>query len=133
MSIPFDYQHINNVEGHISPSQIKIGNNTAFKFWWRSLYQRLLSVIDFDIIPEWNRENRALFNYGIFIDGRLAVFERDDLGLIFQRCNLSGYGVYYQPTRALVSNPYFNTSLDLNKDGSIDEYEISFINHRILN
>ena len=24
-----------------------------------------------------------------------------------------------------------NTSLDLNKDGSIDEYEISFINHRI--
>ena len=26
-----------------------------------------------------------------------------------------------------------NTSLDLNKDGSIDEYEISFINHRILN
>lgn len=26
-----------------------------------------------------------------------------------------------------------NTSLDLNKDGSIDEYEINFINHRILN
>lgn len=26
-----------------------------------------------------------------------------------------------------------NTSLDLNKDGYIDEYEISFINHRILN
>ena len=26
-----------------------------------------------------------------------------------------------------------NTSLDLNKGGSIDEYEISFINHRILN
>ena len=26
-----------------------------------------------------------------------------------------------------------NTSLDLNKDGSIDEYEIRFINHRIIN
>ena len=37
---------------------------------------------------------------------------------------------------AMVSKNYgstTNTSLDLNKDGSIDEYEISFINHRILN
>ena len=113
MNIPFDYQQINNFEGHISPSQIKVRNSAAYKFWWRSLYQRLLSVIDFNILPDWNMENRALFNHGIFIDGRLAVFNRDDLGLIFQRCTLSGYGVYYQPVNAIVTNPYFDTSLEL--------------------
>lgn len=37
---------------------------------------------------------------------------------------------------AMVSRNYgstTNTSLDLNKDGAVDQYEINFINHRILN
>lgn len=37
----------------------------------------------------------------------------EEFGMIFQPCTLSGYDLYYQPTRAICTNPAFKKSLDL--------------------
>ena len=102
---PFDYPEINNMAGHYSPSVVKAFNNEYFGYWERALFQRAQSAIILDI--PWSGAEKDFFYYCLFQFGYLAILQPVEYGLIFQPCTLSGYDLYYQPTRALITNPAF--------------------------
>lgn len=111
---PLNYEQINNLAGHYNPSQVKAYNNASFWFWERSLFQRACSTIEINDLPEsWRGSVRDFLYYCLFRLGFVSVFENVNFGVSFQPCTLSGYDFYYQPSRALITNPALETSLDL--------------------
>ena len=90
-----------------SPNAVVKNDSEAYWFWIRALYQRLCSVIEFDLPENWNRA-RDFFEAILFSQGYLAVFKHKEFGTVFQPCTLSGYDFYYQPTRAIITNPLMN-------------------------
>lgn len=96
-----------------TPTHINPKNNATFEFWQRALFQRAMSVLKFTLPDEWRGSTEDFFNYCLFRYGYLAVFRTDELGLVFNPCTLSGYNFYYQPTRAIVTNPTFTVSKEL--------------------
>lgn len=110
---PFNFDQINIAAGTYSPSCVKSFDNQTFAFWERSLFQRALSVLEFDLPADWTGSKRDFFLYVLFRFGYGVVFKRDEYGLLFQPASLSGIDVWYRPTRAIVSNPAFTSSLDM--------------------
>lgn len=114
MYTPLNYEQLNVVEGTYTPSVIKYKNTKAFQFWQRALFQRACSVLDFKLPDNWQGGRRDFFLYCLFRYGYVVVSELPQFGVYFQPCSLSGYDFYYQPTKALVSNPAITEVLDLN-------------------
>ena len=110
--VPFNYEKINLIQGTYVPSQQKLRNNQAFRYWERSLFQRALSAIEIKIPDEWT-EAVDLFNYCLYGNGFLAVFNRDDYGITFQPAKLTGIDWYYRPTMAVISNPALDAGMEL--------------------
>lgn len=106
------YKLENFFSGVQSPSAVIKNNSAAYWFWVRALYQRLCSTIEFNLPNDWNRA-RDYFEACLFCFGYLAVFEDDKFGTVFQNCTLSGYDFYYQPSKAIVTNPLLPRSLEL--------------------
>lgn len=122
--LPLNYEQINMIAGLIRPSCVKSYNNKTFNFWERALFQRALSVIDFTLPENWTGSIKDLFEFCMFAQGRVAVFESDDYGITFQPCALTGFDWYYRPTNAIVTNPALKSeSLDM-KIGSEGDCEI---------
>lgn len=118
--LPLNYNKINCIAGHYTPSMVKSYNNGAFAFWERSLFQRCQSVISIDGLPdEWRGSVRDFLYYCILRFGFVAVFDDSKFGLSFQPGTLSGYDFYYQPTKVLISNPYLATQLEIGKNTEI--------------
>lgn len=114
MYSPLNYQQINSIAGQYHPSSVKSYNNRTFLFWERALFQRALSVIDYDEFPEeWNGAVKDLFEYCILTLGFVPVFEIPQYGKTFNPGTLSGYDWYYRPTKAIITNPALPYSLDL--------------------
>lgn len=113
MYAPLNYEQINLMAGEYSPSCIKAYNNETFKFWERALFQRALSIMEFNLPEDWTGSIKDLFDYVLFTMGYIAVFEHIDHGLTFQPCGLSGFDWYYRPTKAIVTNPDLPGGLDL--------------------
>ena len=57
MYTPLNYDQINLAAGTYSPSTVKAYSNKTFDFWVRALFQRACSVIEFDLIEEWEDDN----------------------------------------------------------------------------
>lgn len=110
---PLNYEQINVSAGTYSPSCVKAYNNQTFAFWERALFQRALSVLDFDLPESWTGSIKDFFLYVLFRYGYGAVFKTPEFGLLFQPASLNGYDVWYRPTNAIISNPAFIESLDL--------------------
>lgn len=103
---PLNYDQINNVEGHIQPSMLKYCNSITFAYWQRSLFQRAISTIDFQNLPEgWEASVRDFFYWCVFSYGYVGVFKTDKFGLVFQPGGLKGFDFYYQPVEFIVANP----------------------------
>ena len=113
MYTPLNYEQINLAAGTYSPSTVKAYNNKTFDFWIRALFQRACSVIEFDLIEEWEDDKKDFFVWCLFRYGYLSVFNHNDYGLTFQPCALSGYDWYYRPSKAIISNPALSSSLEL--------------------
>ena len=94
-----------------TPNPVK-NNSEAFWFWFRCLYQRLCSIVEFKLPDDWNRA-RDYFEAILFSKGFMCVFNDKEFGTVFSNCTISGYDFYYQPTRALVTNPLMKTSREL--------------------
>lgn len=92
-----------------SPNAVVKNNSAAYWFWVRALYQRVCSVIEFKLPADWNRA-RDFFEAVLFSQGYLCVFNDKEFGTVFQNCTLSGYDFYYQPSRAIVTNPLMTYS-----------------------
>lgn len=113
MYVPFNYEHINIAAGTYNPSPVKAYNNYSYAYWCRSLIQRIRAVYEFKLPDLWAGPVKDFFYWCLLRYGYVAVFKRDKYGLMFQPCNISGVSVYYQPTRATISNPAFKDSFDL--------------------
>lgn len=111
--IPLNYNQINVGAGTFSPSPVKSYNNRTFGFWIRALFQRITSVIEFDLPDEWQGTVKDFFLYCIYKYGFVAVFDSDEFGMSFQPCAPKGYDFYYQPTDVVISNPLYQATLKI--------------------
>lgn len=102
---PLNYDKINNINGHVRVSTVKNRNNLSFAFWERALFQRAASVLEFDFPEEWQGNIKDFIIYVLFKCGYGVVAEDSTHGIFFQPCTLNGYNFYYQPTKAIVTNP----------------------------
>lgn len=114
MEIPVLFNYNNAYTSQIKPGMIHSRNTTLTWFFERILTQRLFSVFEYDLPEEWDKD---YFMYVLWLYGFGAVINTDKYGVIFQQCTLSGYNVYYRPSKVLVSNPLLQTKeLTINKD-----------------
>lgn len=114
--VPFDNAQLNLASGSYDPSTIRPYNNMAFSFWCRSLYQRLTSTIELTLPEEWSGNVKAFFEWVLYANGFLCVFQDDKFGKSFQPCTLYGIDFYYQPTEAIIANPRLNTRLIIGEE-----------------
>lgn len=119
-----DEKMINLLESfHVPNTYWKI-KTVEYRYWFRSLLQKIDSSIIFDGLPDgWSNDFFMLCLWAI---GYVTVFksERKDLnkygdGVLFQPCTLSGYDFYYQPTKAIVSNPMFEKEFTLGSNAEL--------------
>lgn len=112
MYTPLNYEQLNIVDGTRFPSTHYTKNTAAFNYWWRSLYERAISVFDFKM--KIRPDALDLLRWSIFVGGVSVFFKHAVYGVINQPCTLGGgYNIFYRPTKAIVTNPAFTTSLEL--------------------
>ena len=109
---PFNYNQLNIASGTYSPSTVKSYNNQVFKFWERALYQRAISVIDFEGLP-FDGAVKDFFQFCLYSYGFVGFIDTHNVeyGKIFQPGTLKGFDIYYQPTDFLVANPYLPANM----------------------
>ena len=99
---PYMYDYINAEVSQHSPSTVHTKNTELQRFFARYLLQKAMSVFKWDLPETWDRDYFLYVLYGI---GYIAVLNTDKYGVIPQQCGLEGYNIFYQPKRALVTNP----------------------------
>ena len=105
----YDYDFINRYNAHIKPSTVHAQENATTWFFRRYLLQKIISVFEFEGIPEeWSTN---YFLYTLFCLGFVAVVRTDKYGVICQHCSLYGYNIYYQPTNVNIANPLLRGNL----------------------
>lgn len=107
-NLPFLYDYINAETSRHSPSTIHVNNNDLNIFFERYLLQRAMSVFKWELPETWDKN---YFLYILYCYGYIAVVNTDKFGVICQQCGLQGYNVYYQPTKAVISNPLLTGNL----------------------
>lgn len=116
---PFTNEQLNLASGSYDPSTIRPYNNMAFSYWARSLYQRMVSSIEFELPEDWKGNIKSFFQWVIFARGYAAVFNSQEFGESFQPCNLWGIDFYYQPVKAVIYNPKYQAELEIDKECGI--------------
>lgn len=105
----YDYDFINRYNAHIKPSTMHSQDNATTWYFRRYLLQKVISVYEFDGVPEtWSKD---YFLYTLFVMGFVAVVNTDKFGVIPQHCSLYGYDVFYRPTNAVIANPLLRGTL----------------------
>lgn len=102
MSVPFMYDHINAATSQVNPSTMHASNNALTVYFARYLTQKAVSVFEWTIPEEWGRDYML---YALYLFGHVALVKTNEYGIIPQACTLSGYDVFYRPTRVLIGNP----------------------------
>ena len=113
--LPVYSDFINLYNSSFSPSTVHTKNTALSAYYRRYLYQRLLSVYEFNLPKEWEK-NYVLFT--LFIWGHFAVFDTEKYGVIAQGGTPAGIGLYYNPVEYLVANPLLSylPRLQIGKD-----------------
>ena len=104
MNLPVNYEFINQYNAMRSPSTVHCRNTALVEYYTRYLFQKVISVFEFENLPEEWADN--YFKYVLFGSGVIAVIYTDKYGVICQDCGLSGFDVFYQPTRCIIANPH---------------------------
>lgn len=113
----FDERTIELLENMKVPNTYWNNRSKEYKYWFRSLLQKMDSALVFNGLPEdWSQDFFLLCLWAL---GYVAVFDTARWGVAFQPCTLSGFDFYYQPTKALVSNPLYTKQLEIHKDCEI--------------
>lgn len=97
----YDYEFMNSYNGRRSPTGT-VENDYMTSYFMRSLYQRAVSVFDWDLPAGWNAN---YFRNVLFANGFIGVIDSHKFGVIPQICTLTGYGLYMQPTNLMVKQP----------------------------
>lgn len=118
--IPKNYEQINLIAGTYTPNSVKPCDNYSYVYWERSLFQRALSVIRIDGLPdEWDENVKDFLYWCLFRIGFVACFNSNKFGKSFQPCTLKGYDFYYQYTEAIITNPSLKVTLQIHKECEI--------------
>lgn len=85
--------------------------NASMDYWARSLFQRLTALIEFEGLPEaapgqygWDKD---ALKFGLFMLGFQVIFKSKTYGVVPQPGTVTGFGLQYQPSGAMVNTPYF--------------------------
>lgn len=116
---PLNFSQITNINSVNSPSTIKQRNNRAYAFWCRALFERAMSVFEWKIPDLWLGPQMELMQFVLARNGFGLVAHEKDYGYFFQPCTLSGFGFFYQPIQAILSNPALNKTYNIGKDCEI--------------
>jgi len=116
--LPVLYDQKNLYNAQINPSTVHASNTALSGFFQRYLMLKLFSRYDFTLPEDWDQD---YFRYVLFTIGFIGVMNTDKFGVICQHGTVSGYNIYYRPTRLLVANPALRRSYDLtiNEDCAI--------------
>ena len=113
MYTPINYNKIRNINACYTPQHRKYMNTAVYDFWVRALFQRACSTIILEVPDNWNGSATNFLYWCLLRYGYVAVFDRDDLGIVFNPASLYGIDFFYQPTNAVIANPALEKSLDL--------------------
>lgn len=112
--IPFSYNYLNQVNSQTPQAFIRIHNTGASRFFKKYLMQDALAVLKWTLPENWDAD---YFRYVIMGFGFCTIFKTDLFGVIPQHCTLSGYNVFYRPTKALIANPLIGSEeLQINQN-----------------
>lgn len=114
---PLFYPQLNLYSGTHIPSSYHTKNTLAFDYWTRAFYERLINGLKIE--TPWIGDTKDFFNYCLYGNGFLAIFESAEFGLAFQPCTVSGYDFYYRPTTAIVTNPLLSKTFEIGKNCEI--------------
>lgn len=126
----FDERMINILESIHVPNTYWEKRSVEYQYWFRSLLQKIDSSIIFDGLPEgWSED---FFHMCLWLCGYVCVFKPDaDLlkkmgadwviknPVVFQPCTLAGYDFYYQPSEAVVANPFYEKTFKIHETAEI--------------
>lgn len=105
----YDYDFINRYNSRRKPSTVHSAENATSWYFRRYLIQKIISVFEFEGIPEdWSKD---YFLYTLFVNGFVAIVNTDKFGVIPQHCSLYGYDVFYRPTNVNIANPLLRGNL----------------------
>jgi len=103
----FDYYQLNNIINSSQvPSTLHTKNNATAAFYQRYLLEKAISVFDWKLPENWNKD---YFLYVLYCMGYVGVVNTDKYGVIPQWGTISGYNLYYAPADFLLSNPLIGT------------------------
>lgn len=115
----FDERQISILQNMCVPSTYWNLKSQQYQYWFRSLLQKIDSCLEFKNLPkDWSQD---FFLLCLWARGYVAVFESErfgdkETGIAFQPCTVSGYDFYYNPTKAIVSNPLYQREFTIHKD-----------------
>ena len=114
---PYFYDMMNSVNSHTPQAFMRIHNTGVSRFFKRYLLQDAISIFKWTLPENWDSD---YFRYVLFGFGFLTIFKTDLFGVIPQACTLSGYNVFYRPTKCLVANPLIGSvELDINRNCAV--------------
>lgn len=102
LELPFSYEQLNSHCGQVPQAFLHVHNTTISRFFKRYLLQDALSVFDWQVPDNWDKD---YFRYVLMGFGHCVVFKTDLFGVIPQHASLYGYNVFYRPNKAMVANP----------------------------
>lgn len=112
---PVFYDHANAYTSFRNPSTQHATDTGLSRFFQRYLLQRAISQFKWRMPGKW-AEN--YFLYCVYCWGFISVIDSKKFGVIPQGCSLEGYGVMYQPTNVVISNPLLGATIHprINRD-----------------
>ena len=100
---PFFYNYMNVAMSGVEPNMLHVLDSEQGRFFQRYLLKKALSVFKWRVPENWNKD---YFLYTLYCYGYVAIINTNAYGVIPQICTLSGYNIFYQPTTAIIANPY---------------------------
>ncbi len=108
--LPYNYATQNLIYSMSSPSTVHSANTFLTQYFQRYLYNDFRSTLKWKLPDHWEQN---YFETVLYCYGFVAVLKTDRFGVIPQQCGLKGYNVMYQPTKTLISSPFFKETLEL--------------------
>ena len=108
------YDYINLYNASRSPSTVHVKNSRLRNFFRKYLMQKAISVFEWKLPDEWDKD---YFLYTLYGMGFVAILDTDRYGVICQQCAPGGYNLYYRPSYVIVTNPLLPTmTLNIDRD-----------------
>ena len=98
---PYTYKDINIYDSRHRPTALHTHDTVAFHKYQNQLFNIAMARFDFTLPDTWDRS----FFLELLYSGFAAIVKTDAYGWIPQLANLSGFNIFYEPTRVLIDSP----------------------------